>query len=210
MKWIDAFYSWTSGIPVQLCTVPLLFRWVSKSNPKWAFWRAWTFSYSIWEVMMFPVQPPGGPWSATEYRYFHGEGIWWNPTGKDPVEDKKTCFIQYQWGYNIYIYMYICLIYLYKYYIYTYAYTLYIYTNTVYIHMHTQVYIYIYLPTVYKSFPSTSRDSFTSFGSSKFTLPAFHGSRTGWATLLKCATKKTRGPLLSVESWLFNSNPHIP
>ena len=196
MKWIDAFYSWTSGIPVQLCTVPLLFRWVSKSNPKWAFWRAWTFSYSIWEVMMFPVQPPGGPWSATEYRYFHGEGIWWNPTGKDPVEDKKTCFIQYQWGYNIYIYMYICLIYLYKYYIYIYAYTLYIYTNTVYIHIHTQsgVYIYIYTPTYGLQVLSIYKSWFIYFLRIRIIqiyltrLPAFHGSRTGWATLLKCAT----------------------
>ena len=90
------------------------------------------------------VQPPGGPWSATENRYFHGEGIWWNPTGKDPVEDKKLvssstsgdtiftsiCIYVYYIFISI-IYIHICL------------YLIHIYKHSVHTYAHTGVYIYI-------------------------------------------------------------------
>ncbi len=55
----------------------------------------------------------------------------------------------------------------------------------------------VYICTVYKSLPSTVH-SFTYFGSSKWN-PAFHGSRTGWATLAKNQWGRSCGRVITAQ-----------
>ena len=116
----------------------------------------------------------------------HGEEIWWNLQAK--LHEDQKLFHPIPVGILRILYINVQYIFiLMKIFIYTYVYNFYIYIQTVYIYMHS-----LQVPSIYGSF------TFTYFGSSQWN-PAFHGSRTGWATL-----KLWKG-------WsLLNCNSHMP